>query len=279
MKRFPEKRVFITGAGSGLGRAVSLEFAKLGWRVGVAEINPEGAAETVKLVNEAGGQGLLIPCDVTKEDDIKRSAELVVKEWGGVDIVINNAGVSVSGYMEEIPLDRWDWILNINLKSVVMGCREFIPILEKQGKGHIVNTASYMGFISAPRGSSYNVTKAGVISLSETILIEFIKKGIDIGVTVIMPSFFKTNLLDQQYAVDDIANELAINLFEKTSCTPEKVARRVMKGIKKNKLYVLPQLDAKILWAFKRWFPRLYIKIFSSVNKMGLVEKYAGIDV
>ena len=135
MKKFPGKRVVITGAGSGFGRALALEFAEKGWKIGVADINEKRAIETVDLVTQKGGQGLKILCDVTDIQQMEDTAALLKDKWGGVDIVVNNAGVAGAGYMEKIPMDRWDWIIGLNLKSVIHGCRVFIPLLEEQAKG------------------------------------------------------------------------------------------------------------------------------------------------
>ncbi|MCP4711328.1 MAG: SDR family NAD(P)-dependent oxidoreductase, partial [Planctomycetes bacterium] len=129
MDRFPEKRAFITGAGSGLGRALCLEFATRGWRIAVAEIDPERSRETIDLIARAGGEPLEILCDVTQAQEVEMAAERIKKEWGGVDVVINNVGVSGGGYMEEIPLERWEWIMDLNIRSTIYGCRSFIPIL------------------------------------------------------------------------------------------------------------------------------------------------------
>lgn len=276
MKRFPDKRVFITGAGSGLGRALAMEFAKTGWRIAVADIHDVRAEETGSLVKSAGGSPLILHCDVSIENDLKDAAQRVVSEWNGVDVVINNAGVAGSGYMEEIPMDKWDWILNINLKGAIHGCRAFIPLLKKQGNGYIVNTASYLGFISSPESSCYNLTKAGIISLSETLRLELSKHGI--GVSVVMPSFFVTNLMDQFYASDERQKELVTGLFEKSKFPAEKVAKSVIRGIRRDRLHIIPQWDAKILWTIKRLFPRTYFRIFEFVYRRDLVEKYFGID-
>jgi len=277
MDRFSKKRVFITGAGSGLGQALSVEFAKLGWRVCVAEISVDRARETAVLVNDNGGQALEIICDVTRLEEIEKAAATLNTKWGGVDIVINNAGVSGGGYMHEIPMERWEWIMDLNLKSVIYGCRTFIPILAAQGGGYIVNVASYFGYVSPPEASCYNLTKAGVISLSETLRTELAPQGIK--VSVVMPSFFKTNLMDQLYAAGERQDKLIRGLFAKTNYPPEKIAGYIIKSINKNRLYAIPQLDARIIWRFKRFFPESYHKLFGFIYRQGIVERIFGLDV
>ncbi|MDA8140000.1 MAG: SDR family oxidoreductase [Desulfobacteraceae bacterium] len=274
MKRFPKKRVVITGAGSGLGRAMSLEFAKLGWNVCVSDINAERAKETERLVTLQGGTPLVIGCDVTRPEQLESLAAELKKKWGGVDIVINNAGVAAAGFMEKIRLETWDWIITLNLKSVIYGCRAFIPLLEAQGGGHIVNVASNAGIASLPEMACYNVTKAGVISLSETLRAELTPKKI--GVSVVAPTFFKTNLMDQFTSPDPRQRQMANAFFNKSSVTSEDVARHVIRAVKKNQLYVITQWDGKLAWFCKRLTPEIYFKVLGWIYKKGLGDRYLG---
>ena len=274
MKRFPKKRIIITGAGSGLGRAISLEFAQMAWKIIVADVNMERAEETVTLINSAGGEGIAINCDVSRPEDLENAAELLEKEWGGVDIVVNNAGIAAGGYMEKIPLEEWDRIIGINFKGIIHGCRTFIPVLEKQGGGYIVNVASNAGIASLPEMSSYNATKAAAISLSETLKIELVKKNI--GVTVVAPTFFKTNLMDSFTSPDERQRIMANAFFDKSTCSAEDVARLTVKAITRNKTYVVTPLDGNLTWYFKRLFPELYFKLFRFGYKSGWGEKSLG---
>ena len=140
MERFKTKTVVITGAGSGLGRGLAVDFAKLGWKVAVSDINMERAEESVRLVNDSGGQGLAFKCDVTEHEEVQALADFVISNWGGADIIINNAGVLVVGYMEKIPLEDWKYEIDAMIMGVIYGCRTLIPILKKKGWGQIVNT-------------------------------------------------------------------------------------------------------------------------------------------
>ena len=257
------KRILITGAGSGLGRAMAIEFAKEGCRIAVADINQDRAKKTVELVNKKGGEGFEIICDVKRATGFDRIAKILKKEWGGIDILVNNAAVAAAGYMEKIGVKDWDWIINENLKSVIYGCRTFIPVLAEQGEGYIVNIASSAGIVSLPEMSSYNVCKAGVISLSETLRVELAKKNI--GVTVVTPTFFKSNLMDQFICTDEGQRKFFEACMEKASVTPERIAQHVVKSIKRKRMYVITQLDGKFAWRFKRYLPELYFKILSYV--------------
>ena len=275
-KRFPKKRIIITGAGSGLGRALAIEFAKMHWRIAIAEINKQRAHETAKLVNRDGGEPLVIQCDVTKPGDFIKASNALDKEWGGVDILVNNAGVAAAGYFEDIPLDTWEWIIALNQKSVIYGCRTFIPLFKEQGQGHIVNVASNAGIASLAEMSCYNVTKAAVISASETLRIEL--APFNIGVTVVCPTFFKTNLMDQFQSPDKRQRLLAEKFFEKSRTTAKNVAQLVIKSVRKNRLYVVTPADGKFVWLSKRYTPELYFKIASFIYKKGYMDKYLGID-
>lgn len=275
MNRFKKKTVVITGAGSGLGRSLALDFSKLGWRVVVSDINLVRAEETVRLMN-GNAQGLAVKCDVTKPEEVQALADTVLTTWGGADIIINNAGVPVVGFMEKISLEDWKFEIDMMLMSVVYGCRTFIPIFKKQGWGHIVNVASSAGIVSLPEMSPYNATKAGVISLSETLRVEL--KGSNIGVTVVCPTFFKSNLLDQFRVTDERQLRMADSFFNRFSFgTAESISAATLKAIKKNKLFVLPQPDSKLLWFMKRMAPNTYHNFKAFIYARGIMDKIMGI--
>lgn len=274
-KKFPLKRVIITGAGSGLGRAIALEFAKMNWRIAIADISMEGARETEKLVKQGGCTAVVINCDVTNPDNLEKALKILKKEWNGVDILVNNAGVAAAGFFEKIPLDTWEWILAINLKSIIYGSRTFIPHFKEQGFGHIVNVASNAGIASLPEMGCYNVTKAGAISASETMRTELSVSNI--GVTVVCPTFFKTNLMDKFQSPDKRQREMAENFFDKSAVSSEQIAQHIIRSINKNRFYVITQKDGMFMWRMKRWFPELYFKVFSFVYRKGYFDKYMNV--
>ncbi|MFP4446894.1 MAG: SDR family oxidoreductase [Desulfosudaceae bacterium] len=273
--QFPEKRVFITGAGSGFGRALAMEFARMGWQVAIAEINPERAAETAGLVNRAGGQAREMICDVSQPESLEAAADEIKEAWGGLDILVNNAGVAAAGRVENTPLETWEWILTLNTKSIIYGCRAFLPMLKAQGYGYVVNMASNAGLASLPEMGCYNVTKAAAISLTETLRGELAPHNI--GVSVICPTFFKTNLMDQFTSPEEEQRRMANAFFNKSRITPEQVARHAIKRINKNKFYIIAQADGKFMWYAKRFFPETYFKVMAYIYKTGKFKKYLGI--
>ncbi len=272
MKRFSAKRVFITGAGSGLGRAMALEFASLGWKVGAGDINEKAMNETCAMITSAGGTPLGIKCDVSKQKDFTRSSLVLQKEWNGIDILVNNAGIAAGGIFEKISDEQWDRIISINLKSVIYSCRTFIPLMKKQGSGHILNIASNAGITCLPEMSSYNITKAGVIALSETLRGELFPHNI--GVTVACPTFIKTNLLDSFSSTDASQKKMAEWLMKNSQITAEEFARYTIKSVEENKLYTIAQSDGRKLWYMKRFRPEWFFNSISEKYRNGL-EKQA----
>lgn len=271
-RKFPDKRVVITGAGSGLGRALALEFARKKWRIAIAEVNDERARETAVMACKAGGTAITIHCDVTKPEDLDNVLKKLLQEWHGVDILINNAGVASAGWFEKIPLEKWDWIIGLNTNSIIHGCRSFIPYFKERKSGYIVNVASNAGIASLPEMASYNATKAAAISLTETLRIELAASNI--GVSVVCPTFFKTNLMDQFSSPDERQRKLADTFFGHATVSSEKVARHTIESIEKNRFYVITQKDGRNIWRMKRFAPELYFKVFGMVYKTGFFDKH-----
>lgn len=276
MDRFKTKTVVITGAGSGFGRGLGMAFARLGWKVAVSDINVARAEESVQLVQDAGGTGAAIQCDVTKSEEVQNLSDAVMSLWGTADIIINNAGIPVIGVMEDIPLEDWKFEIDVMLMGVIHGCRSFIPIFKKQGWGHIVNTASAAGICCLPEMAPYNATKAAVIALSETLRGEL--KGFNIGVTVVCPTFFKTNLMDNVRYTDEYQIKMSQAFFDRMSFgTVESVTEKTIKGIRKNRLYVLPQFDAKIVRFMKRMTPQIFHDSNGFFYSRGVLDRILGI--
>jgi len=256
-KRFPEKRAFISGAASGLGLEIAQQLAADGWRLLIVDINEERLESVKAELEQAGATILSAVVNVANYDEIEKIAKLAEESWGGIDLVFNNAGVAGSGEMEKLSLEEWRRLIDIDLWSVIYGCRAFIPMLKNQKGGYIINTASSAGTLSAAQMANYNVAKAGVVSLSETLKVEL--SPFDVGVTVICPTIFKTALGDSMKDTAFDRNLKAKLLASKF--TSAHVVRDVFKAMRKNKLYVMTQPDAKIGWLFKRLFPELFLSV------------------
>lgn len=251
-----EPRAVITGAAGGLGRAFALELARMRGRILVADIDEEGARETVRLVKEAGGDAHPVRCDVSKSAEVEALLGEAERAIGGVDLLINNAGVAVGGPIGKVPLTDWEWVVGINLWGVIYGCHHFVPHFRKQGSGHILNVASAAGLVSSPQLGPYNVTKAGVVALSETLSVEL--KRENIGVTVLCPTFFRTNIGKSGRAHRSGGMDFIEGLMTRAAVQADGVARAALDGVASGKLYVLPHNDGRWFWRLKRTAPGLF---------------------
>ena len=264
----------ITGAGSGFGRALALSLAKRGgWKILIADINRAGMEETLAMVRKAGGDGEVFECDVSKSENVQSMADYAFSKWKRVDLLINNAGVVSCGFVGDIPLENWRWCVGINFWGMLYGCHSFIPGMKAQGGGHIINVASSAGLFSLMEMGPYNVTKAAVISLSETMRQELVPHKI--GVTVACPMFLNTHLLDNMRYQDQFQNEFAHSAFEHGRLSAEQVAQRTIRAYEKNKLYVIPQFTGKYYWVLKRLSPSIFYGVISYAVKKGYGEKLA----
>jgi NADP-dependent 3-hydroxy acid dehydrogenase YdfG len=257
-RRFPAKRVFITGAGSGLGRAMALEFAAAGWRLGIADLSVDRSAAVAAELRTAGAATIsAYTGDVASEPFVAASIADFAAGQSGLDVLVNNAGVAVAGAVDATPVADWRWIVDINLLGVVWGCRAGLPILRRQDSGLILNVASSAGFAAAPQMAAYNVTKAGVISLSETLAAEL--GGTGIQVACAMPGFFRTHLLDTMRAPGD---ELAMahRLMDNSGHDPVEAARAILAAAARGDLYIVWPREYRLVWRLKRYFPLWFLK-------------------
>lgn len=261
------KTAVVTGAASGLGRALSLDLARSGWTIGIADIDLEGARETVELVKGCGGSGEAYRCDVRSVEEVSAMAGHFFDEWGKVALLVNNAGVAVAGLVGDVEVGEWRRIVDINMWGTVFGCHAFIPRMKAQGGGHILNIASAAGIVSLPEMAPYNMVKAAVISLSETLHSEL--APCHIGVTVGCPTFFKTNLLDTMSCTDDFQSQFAHAAFDNATMTTEEVASRLLKAVWKNRLYAFPQRKGWLTWVLKRISPSAHHGVLKLMNGSG----------
>lgn len=254
-------RAVVTGAGSGLGRAFVLELVRRGAAVVACDLDEPSARETADLAAATEASARVIPsyCDVTDSEQLEAAAALCDRELGGVDLVVNNAGVAVSGRVEDVSLEDWRHVVDVNLWGVVYGCRAFVPRLRAQGRGGVINVASVAGLVSGPELGPYNVTKSGVVALSETMFVELRGEGID--VTVLCPTFFRTGILDAARGTNnDEDRDLARRAMERSRVQAPEVAACALDALERGRLYALPMRDGRVVWRLKRWMPERFAR-------------------
>ncbi len=272
MQRFPERRVAITGAASGLGLSLARLFLSRGWRVAFADIQDEAGESIVSALKLPKDRAFYQHVDVTKVRDIQAWKKRIMETWGGLDLLINNAGVATHGAVDVAPIEDWEWVLNINLLGVVRGCRTFLPLFKKQKSGHVINIASMAGLIHSPEMGSYNAAKAGVVALSETMVGEV--SGYGVGVSVVCPGFFPTGLGKSARMGSPQMKRALERLFASSKLSADDVAERIYKGVEQRDFYVLPHLNYRPIWWLKRYLPAGYLASLKAIgNKMQAKRK------
>ena len=257
-RRFPSKRAFITGAASGLGLSMAQLLARDGWTLGLLDIEREALEGAVAQLRTSGASGVTAyPGDVASHEFVAASVAGFAQANQGLDVIVNNAGVAVAGAVDAIPVDDWNWIVGINLLGVVWGCRAAVPVMKSQGSGLIFNVASSAGFAAAPQMSAYNATKAGVISLSETLASELAGTGLQVSCA--MPGFFRTHLLDHMRAPPE-ENRLAHRIMDNSGHDPDEAALALLGAAAGGELYIVWPPEYRWAWRLKRWFPLWFLK-------------------
>lgn len=188
------KVAVITGGASGIGRALAERFAAEGMKLVLADIDEVTLRSTEVQLAEGGAEVHTVLCDTSLEAEVQALADAAMTRFGGAHVLCNNAGVIGKGDAWRSPMSVWDWVVGINLYGVIHGIRAFLPIMEDQGEGHIVNTASMAGLVAVPGAAPYNVTKTGVVALSEGLYLELKATGSPVRVSALCPGFVRTNL-------------------------------------------------------------------------------------
>ncbi|MDZ4266342.1 MAG: SDR family NAD(P)-dependent oxidoreductase [Mycobacterium sp.] len=250
----------ITGAGSGIGAAVAAELASRGGRVVCSDIDGGAARNTAGEIIADGGHASAVRCDVTDVDEVRMLADEAQSLFGGPPtLVINNAGVAAGGStIGDTALADWTWVLDVNLWGPIHGCHMFAPILRDAGRpAGIINVASAAAFGAAPGMAAYNVSKAGTLSLSETLAAEL--AGTGINVTALCPTFVKTNIVEVG-RISGQSIQLADQLMRWIGFSPQRVARTCLDTNDRGGLYCMPQPDARIVWGIKRFTPTVFTR-------------------
>lgn len=248
-------RILITGGASGLGRALAERYLRDGWSVLIGDVNAERGQETVAELGELG-RIVFRELDVRDPESFERVRAWLDEHWGGLDVLVNNAGVAAAGRIDQLSDEDWRWILDINLLGVVNGCRAFTPVFKRQGRGHVVNIASMAGLLNPPVMGSYNVTKAGVVALSETLRYELAPWGIHI--TVVCPGFFQTNLTESLRSPEPGMVETVGKLLATSELSADDIATLTRDAVARKRFILLPHKAGRRARLIQRLVPPLF---------------------
>jgi NAD(P)-dependent dehydrogenase (short-subunit alcohol dehydrogenase family) len=254
------KVAVVTGAASGIGRALAERFASEGMKVVLADVEEKALAVAQQELAATGATVIAVPTDVTKAEEVDALARRAVDAFDGLHVVCNNAGVATGGLSWQMSLGDWQWVLGVNLWGVIHGIRSFVPLMIERGEaGHVVNTASLAGHLSAPGMAAYSASKFAVVTISESLCQELAMTGAPIKVSVLCPGFVATRIGEAErnrppeLAPDDMPQEMgvlreAFNQLLSAGIDPAVVAGHVLDAIRNEQFYVFthPELSAQI---------------------------------
>lgn len=269
MKSFTGKVAAITGASSGMGRALAIRLAKQGCGVAISDVDEKGLNETAELLKPYGIRVTTTVLDVSNKEAVFAWADATAKEHGQVNMVFNNAGVALSGTVASLSLEDYEWIMNINFWGVVYGTKAFLPYLEASGEGHVINTSSIFGLASQPLMSGYNASKFGVRGFTESLRQDLEITGSCVSASSVHPGGIKTNIARtarmnaSAEKVTGVDQETSIREFEKLfTTTADQAAAVILNGVRKNKRRILIGADARLFDFLVRCLPAAYQAIF-----------------
>jgi NAD(P)-dependent dehydrogenase (short-subunit alcohol dehydrogenase family) len=265
VRAFEGRVAVVTGAASGIGLALAQRFAAEGMKVVMADVEAAALDRAAATVRATAPAVLATRVDVSRAEDVERLAGETYAAFGAAHVVCNNAGVAVIGAIHEHTLADWQWVLGVNLWGVIHGVRAFVPRMLADGdEGHIVNTASMAGLTTAPFMSVYDVTKHGVVALSESMYKEFEMTGAPLGVSVVCPGLIDTNItrssrnrpaeLAEEGKAGPMAQAFGQGLADRltTGYPPSEVAEQVVRGIRNRRFYIVPAQPEVRQWASVR---------------------------
>ena len=251
MKSFSGRVAAITGAASGIGRALAVQLAEQGCHLALSDVDEAGLAETVSMCEGHGVKVTSQRVDVASRDEVLAWAEQVVGEHGRVNVIVNNAGVAVSADVTRMSFEDFDWLLGINLHGVVNGTMAFLPHLERSGEGHVVNLSSVFGLVPVPTQSAYNTAKYGVRGFTDALRMELDIARSCVSATTVHPGGVKTNIVrNARFDAASIAmagdEDPSVGFERIARTTPEQAAAQIIAAVRRNKRRVLVGPDAKV---------------------------------
>lgn len=266
MKTFTDRVAAITGAGSGMGRALAIELAQRGCNLALSDVTPDTLAATEQLLSEFPIKVTSTVLDVADREAVSAFASDCRQAHGAVHMVFNNAGVALTDTVEHMRFDDFEWLMNINFWGVVHGTKAFLPYLQEVPEAHIVNTASIFGVIAVPTQSAYHAAKFAVRGFTESLRQEL--ADTHIGVSCVLPGGVKTNIVrtSRYYATDNEAptKDEAATLFETfAGLSSAEAAKIILAGVSRNRCHILVGRDAKFLSALQRLMPESYPKLLT----------------
>ncbi|HEX4222607.1 MAG TPA: SDR family oxidoreductase [Pseudonocardiaceae bacterium] len=264
MRRFADKVAVITGAGSGIGRALALDLAGRGARLALSDIDAGRVDETVAQCVERGAEAKAYQLDVADRAAVLAHAEQVVEDFGRANLVINNAGVALVAPVLEMNWADLEWVMNIDFWGVVHGTKAFLPHLIASGDGHVVNLSSVFGLVGVPTQSAYNAAKFAVRGFTEALRQEMAIGRYPVGVSCVHPGGIKTNIARDSRAHPDWENPEGREQFDKIALTtPEKAAQVILRGVRNNHSRILVGPDAYAFDATARILGPFYQRLTS----------------
>ncbi|HEU4578066.1 MAG TPA: SDR family NAD(P)-dependent oxidoreductase [Polyangiaceae bacterium] len=283
MKDFAGKVIAITGAGSGIGRALAGAFAERGARLALSDIDAEAVEQTAERARRLGAEARAARVDVAERAQVFAWADSVAEHFGSVNVIANNAGVSLTAPVSELKLEDFEWLMSINFWGVVHGTQAFLPHLIRSGDGHVVNVSSIFGMLAVPTHSAYNAAKFAVKGFTEALRMELLLEGRPVGVTSVHPGGISTNIArsgrhpesasvlrrDREQAIREFETRLARN-------SPEYCARQILRGVERNRARLLVGGDAKLIDLVVRWLPRGYQSLLVAYQRKKLSRNGAG---
>jgi short-subunit dehydrogenase len=271
MRVIKGKTALVTGAASGIGRAISRRLAEEGAVLFLVDIDEKGLLETAAGCREMGAQVFTRRCNVAEPREVTATVAEAVSRWNGVDILVNNAGITYYGKVERMAADHWDRLMRINLLSHMQFTRELLPTLLERREAHVLNVCSVLGLVGMPKVTAYCASKFGMVGFSESLRNELGRMGL--GVTALCPGFVRTNLFTNA-PLEAKAEEHKIPPKAITT-TPERVANAAVKAIYRNRRLVVMEPFARLIYATKRFAPWLLDGIFHLGRRKRVARKMA----
>ncbi|TGK23109.1 SDR family NAD(P)-dependent oxidoreductase [Leptospira stimsonii] len=266
LKFMPNKTAFITGAGSGLGRAMAEELADDGWSLILTDIKNEGLQELQNVLRSKGVKLEAFYFDVTDEKQFEKNFQSAISKFGSVELLVNNAGLGAGGNLSYFEVSEWRRVFEVNVIGIAIGIRTVLPQMLKRKCGHILNIASAAAYHSLPYIGAYNATKAAVVSITESLNGELSNTGV--SCSVMISGFFKSSLSENTIG-GERAIKLTEGLMKLSSFDSKDVAIRTLKNLEARRFYSIIGLQARIFYFIKRYFPNLLLFLAPKVAERG----------